>query len=433
MPIAMTDESRPSADGASATPLGDVIRSEQASDPDEGQELVFALGRALHQAGSPSHRLEETLGRVAARLGMSIEVFALPTGLFLSAWRGKAATIRMFRLLPKATNLERLRLLTIEAEGLAEGGCPPSQCLARVKAILAASAPSWSRASHAIGLLLSAAAFSVFFGGGPKEFAISALVGGTVGLIALAFGGRRGESRRYELVAATTAAFVATMVDHHLSDFIHWVPLASGLIVLLPGMALVDAIEELANGHLASGGARMAGVGGTFLALIFGVILGVNLAGPGEHFSSDAMAATFPTWALLPALGVVALGSIFRFQARLKDWPIILLASSVALIGARLGGRLGNPLLGPFVGALALGLAANLYARLHLPTPQLLLVPGLALLVPGSLGLRSLDSLVLGEPIAGIEQGFRMFMMAMALVAGLLFSNSLSRPASRAG
>jgi len=52
-------------------------------------------------------------------------------------------------------------------------------------------------------------------------------------------------------------------------------------------------------------------------------------------------------------------------------------------------------------------------------------VPGLALLVPGSFGLRSLDSLLAGQSVTGVEQGFQMFMMTMALVAGLLFSNTI--------
>ena len=237
----------------------------------------------------------------------------------------------------------------------------------------------------------------------------------------LATRGRRGAGRRYELLAAAAAGLIATLADRSLGDFVHWIPLASGLIVLLPGLALVDAIEELANGHLTSGAARMAGVGVAFLALVFGVMLGVSLAGIGGEARLDVPGVGFPPWAALPALGVVALVPSAGFGPRLRDWPVTLVASTVAFFGAKMGSRLGNPLLGPFVGALLLGLAANLYARYRLPTPQLLLVPGLALLVPGSIGLRSLDALLSGDAATGVEHGFRMFMMAMVLVAGLLF------------
>jgi uncharacterized membrane protein YjjB (DUF3815 family) len=194
-------------------------------------------------------------------------------------------------------------------------------------------------------------------------------------------------------------------------------------VILLPGLSLVDSIEELANGHLASGAARMAGVGVVFLALIFGVLLGVNLAGVIAGPGPPGGAIPLPGWLTLPALLVVALGSTFRFQTRWQDLPWVLIAFAFA--ASRLGARMGNPLLSPFVGALLLGLLANLYARWREPAPQLLLVPGLALLVPGSFGLRCLDSLLTGQSLTGLEQGFQMFMMTMALVAGLLFSNAI--------
>jgi len=41
------------------------------------------------------------------------------------------------------------------------------------------------------------------------------------------------------------------------------------------------------------------------------------------------------------------------------------------------------------------------------PAPQLLLVPDLALLIPGSFGLRCLESLLTGKSVTGLEQGFQ--------------------------
>jgi uncharacterized membrane protein YjjB (DUF3815 family) len=169
----------------------------------------------------------------------------------------------------------------------------------------------------------------------------------------------------------------------------------------------------------------MAGVGVVFLALIFGVLMGVHLARLFPGPSPPGGAIPLPGWMLFPALFVVALGSTFRFQARWQDFPWVLAASAFAFAASKLGARMGSPLLGPFVGALMLGLLANLFARWRDPTPQLLLVPGLALLVPGAFGLRGLDSLLSGQSITGLEQGFQMFMMTMALVAGLLFSNAI--------
>jgi uncharacterized membrane protein YjjP (DUF1212 family) len=382
------------------------------------EELVFTLGRALHQAGLPSHRLESMLERVAARLGVTVHPFSLPTGLLLCAERPGASVTTLFRLAPKPTDMEKLRRLTAEAEALARGDRPVAGAVEHIRA-LSEAPPRWGRGAGVVGYTLSAAAFSVFFGGGARELAVATGVGLCVGLVALLFGKARGTSRRFELAAAAVAGLIAGAVD------VYWIPLASGLVALLPGLALVDAIEEMANGHLVCGSARMSGVGVVFLALIFGVLLALTV----ENLlfgvvGGSAEPSPFPAWAAVPALAVVALGSVFRFQARLRDGLWFLLASAVAFGGSRAGARLGNPLMGPFLGALLLGLTANLYARFREPTPQLLLVPGLALLVPGSFGLRSLNFFLAGDSVTGLEQGFQTFMAATAIVAGLLFSNA---------
>jgi uncharacterized membrane protein YjjB (DUF3815 family) len=51
------------------------------------------------------------------------------------------------------------------------------------------------------------------------------------------------------------------------------------------------------------------------------------------------------------------------------------------------------------------------------------LVPGILLLVPGSVGMRSLTALMEREVISGIETAFRMVVIAVSIVAGILIAN----------
>ena len=85
---------------------------------------------------------------------------------------------------------------------------------------------------------------------------------------------------------------------------------------------------------------------------------------------------------------------------------------------------------GPFIAAFLLGLSANLFARLFHRPPELVSVPGLAMLVPGSFGVQSIAALLSEDTILGIDTGFHMFVTAMALATGLLFSNAMYRPRS---
>jgi uncharacterized membrane protein YjjB (DUF3815 family) len=59
-------------------------------------------------------------------------------------------------------------------------------------------------------------------------------------------------------------------------------------------------------------------------------------------------------------------------------------------------------------------------------------VPGILLLVPGSVGFRSLTSLLERQAVAGIETAFSMILTAMALVAGLLIAGVIA-PEPRIG
>jgi len=59
-------------------------------------------------------------------------------------------------------------------------------------------------------------------------------------------------------------------------------------------------------------------------------------------------------------------------------------------------------------------------------------VPAILLLVPGSIGYRSLASLMQSEVVLGIETAFRMIVIAVSLVAGLLLA-SVAAPGARPG
>ena len=80
------------------------------------------------------------------------------------------------------------------------------------------------------------------------------------------------------------------------------------------------------------------------------------------------------------------------------------------------------------LGALAVGLFANLVAR-HAKRPASLpLLPGIVLLVRGSLGFKSLLSMLEHNVLTGVETAFRMALIAVALVTGLLVAGAIVSP-----
>ena len=56
------------------------------------------------------------------------------------------------------------------------------------------------------------------------------------------------------------------------------------------------------------------------------------------------------------------------------------------------------------------------------------MVPGIMLLVPGSIGFRSVTSFVEANALAGVESAFSMMLVAVGLVVGLLLANAAVMP-----
>jgi uncharacterized membrane protein YjjB (DUF3815 family) len=97
----------------------------------------------------------------------------------------------------------------------------------------------------------------------------------------------------------------------------------------------------------------------------------------------------------------------------------------------RLVGGPAGPELGAFAGAFAVALAANGYAAWQRLPAAVVLLPGLLLLVPGSVGFQSVTLFLANDPLAGLEAAFRMVLVAVALVAGVLAANLVTLPRLR--
>lgn len=389
--------------------------------------FVLQLGRALHASGYPAHRLEHVLSRVSRRLGRRGQFFSTPTALFASFGEEDDQRTFQVRVEPGDVDLQRLSRLHALAARVASGEVSPREGGPQVEAIRAEPAP--------YGTVLTTAAFAFssgaaarFFGGGLREVLAATAIGLTIGTLALVVRHVRGSGRVFEPTAAALAALLAVLWAAVVPPLSVYTAVLAGLIVLLPGFSLTVAMIELATRNLVSGTARMAGALGTFVAIGFGVALGTRvgerLVGPPP----EAAVRALPAWTEWVALLVAPLGFSVLLRAERRDAPWIVSAGLVAWAGARGGSLLLGPELGVFLGALAVGLHGNAFSRL-LGRPSVVpLVPGMLLLVPGSVGFLSLSSLLHRETLVGVEAAFRMALGAVSLATGLLFANVVLPP-----
>ena len=135
-----------------------------------------------------------------------------------------------------------------------------------------------------------------------------------------------------------------------------------------------------------------------------------------------------PAWTLWFSIAIGCVGLCFLFQGRPKDLPWIVLGGLTAFATTWYGAQVFGQVMGAFVGAFVTGLAANLFERISGITRSVMLMPGIILLVPGSVGFQSLTLLVEKNVLEGIDTAFSMSFVAIALVTGLLFSSLILPP-----
>ncbi|MGH8232580.1 MAG: threonine/serine ThrE exporter family protein [Rhodanobacteraceae bacterium] len=393
--------------------------------------FVIELARRLHQYGAAAPRLEQAIGNVAQQLGLVCDVLSTPTSIVLSFSTpdgdGIADLTQVLRIAPGEVNLARLCRADEIADQVANGSLMPRRGMAQLRAL---GRPLSRQALWAtvVSYGLSAASVAVLFHTSWQDALVAGVIGLLIGAIVVAGYSRPRLAVAGDAIAALVATFIATMVSAWLVPLALNLVVLSALIVLVPGMSLTNAVRELTSQHLASGVARFAGAAATILKLTFGTIAAAQICTVAHIVPAAHSLPSLPLWTQWPALVVAAFAFAMLFQTARRDYPLIL----AAVFGGYLvtywsGNALGAPF-GVFVGGLVLSAGSNLYARVKHRPGALVREPGVLLLVPGSVGFRSVSDLLNNQIASGTHIAVLLVTLVISLVAGLLFGDLLVAP-----
>ncbi|MGB0515079.1 MAG: threonine/serine exporter family protein, partial [Wenzhouxiangellaceae bacterium] len=278
------------------------------------------------------------------------------------------------------------------------------------------------------GFVLVSGGACTLIGGGWREALLATALGGVTGLSVLLLWRRTELSRLLMPLSAGLVTFFGTLWCGFDPDTALMPAVIAGMIALVPGMDLTSATRELATGHQVSGAARLASAIAVFALLTVGLALGGWLAQELVGQVPVRQPSDRPPWLLPLSVGMAGIGFVVLFQARWRDWIWVMAACALAWAVSGLGATFGSPVLGAFLGALLVGASGNLFARITGRPGSIFQLPGLILLVPGSIGMRSLSALVSRDVISGIETGFLALLIAVALTAGLILASALVPP-----
>jgi uncharacterized membrane protein YjjB (DUF3815 family) len=295
--------------------------------------------------------------------------------------------------------------------------------------ILSSSDP-YGRRVRVLCFIFSAAGFLVLFGGTWGDFLASILIGSIIGLVALLQPAQTIGlvAQMFEAIIAVLAAFMSYFLVKIFPSLNVGVIILSSLIIFMPGLFITMAIAEIATQNLTSGTSKLMGGIMILLKLTFGVFIGAKIA---SFFHVPAMPVEFgviPNWVTIITLPITALMATVIFKAQKSDWGWVTLAGVFGYSCSKIATHYLGPELGILIGGFCVGAVSNIFARLKDRPSSLFQFPGIILLVPGSIGYRSLSFLFEKDVVGGLETAFSMIALATALVVGIFFGNILVKP-----
>ncbi len=385
------------------------------------------LGAAFHSYGAAAHSLESALGNVSRALKLRGQFFCIPTMIMASFDTGDGNKQALTRVKPADVNLRKMLMLDELGDEIIAEQITLEEANQKLEAII--KRKSYSAVLEVLAHGIISAIATVFFRGSVVDIIAASFLGLIVGIISFACKNREATDRFHEFLAAFITAVCASILFIYGQNFsIQLVTLAS-LIVLMPGLSLTIAMTELATHNLVAGTARLMGAIVSFMKMAFGVLLGYSLV---QHFNTTVRyidlnnpVAEYWKWV---ALLIAPLAFMILFRGRFRDLPWILLAGSLAYLCSYYVSIRFGASAAAFAAALVVGASSNIYARIFKHPAATIELPGLILLVPGSIGFRGLSFLIQKETLIGINTAFEMFLITTAIVGGLLLSNIIVAP-----
>lgn len=405
-------------------------RKDDDSAYNEACHFVIKLGTAVHGYGPSAARLESYLNRVTDILGYN-GVFRSTPSEITFAFSKRDQLWQRTHIAPVPVggyNMAKLAYVGELVEELVSGKRSLVEASDRLDEIDAMPSP-WGVLTYALSFVLVGVGFAGSIQGNLWDIVISGILSLAVYIIVVIsdkIGGRFADALPF--VSAYLAGISAAGIKIFLPEINHTLVTLSAIVILIPGFMVSAGIIEIVENHVVAGSARLVG-GLVYLIKQFtGAWLGiasVEIIWALEDGAIGSSTAGNETWIYIAFL---FLGLCFAYQTLLRDFIWVLISCAFSYAAVIISSNLLSGDLGTLFGATAAGIFANLWVRGTGRPTSIVLIPAITVLVSGSIGFRGLMVAAVGQTDQGGDQFMQMFIVALAISAGLLVSNTILRP-----
>ena len=395
-------------------------------------DLALRLGELLLASGESAEDVEA--GMLAVAHGYRLErcdvsvTFTLLTishqaTLAEPAWTASRGVRR------RGSDYTRLAAVHDLIRDLSEGRLSVEEAYGRLLQIRRNRHPYPDRLITATTALLAGAA-SVLVGGHWLVFAASCLAA-LVGTLLASRLAAHGLPEFYQYaVAAMPAAAAAIALDLAHADVRSSAIITGGLFALLPGGALVTAVQDGLTAFYLTSAARLIEVFYITVGIICGisVVLRTGIAFGIDLNPADNLAVPGRPW--LQTLAAAVLGLTFAIVLQVRRRVLGYAVASAALAWICDAGLLKSglaPAAAVTVTSVLLGLGGQLIARRNATSGLPFTIPGLVALLPGSATYLGVLFIVRGQTGLGAAHLFSAASTGLGLAVGVNLGGELAR------
>lgn len=239
-------------------------------------EICLLAGKVMLQSGAETYRVEDTMTRIAASLGLPYShSYVTPTVIMFTTDAKDSA--KLIRITDRTTDLEKIATVNSISRDLTSGKINISEAFQLLKELETAkhTYPIWLQIAAAA---LSSGCFTIMFKGGWIDF-LPAMICGGLGFSAFLYFHRW---VGIKLFAELSASFIIGILAF-IFIFVGLGNDADKIIIgsvmpLVPGLLITNAVRDLMAGHLVSGLSKGAEAFltafaiGTGIALVFTIL-----------------------------------------------------------------------------------------------------------------------------------------------------------------
>jgi uncharacterized membrane protein YjjP (DUF1212 family) len=246
-------------------------------------DLALWAGQLLMQHGAETQLVESSTHYIGTQLGCDwLDVFVSPNAITITANSGGEFRTKTRRIIPQAPNMTIVYKIAHMEERLKDKGGLTHANVRADLTYISAQPRAYKKRTVVLMVGMACAAFSQLFGGDWGAFAITFIAASTAMLVRQQLAARHFNNLLITIITAFVAGVLAGALIQTGWSQTPRAALASAVLLLVPGVPLINAAEDLIKGYTVTGLARGVTGGLVSLAIALGLLTALTLMGVSE-------------------------------------------------------------------------------------------------------------------------------------------------------